>query len=272
MEDATEVNRAHWDAVAAVHGEGEDAYYDVDALGRGQSSLRAAELGALAAVGQVTGKDVLHVQCHLGFDSVSLARQGARVTGLDFSAASVAKARRIAEQCGVDVTFVEADSTAIPDSLHGRFDVAYATIGVLGWIEDVDAWMRSVASTLRPGGRLLLVELHPLFCMFASLDPLVADFPYAHAGPVVFDEPGTYAAPDAELAATRTVEFAHSVGEVVTGAARAGLRVDQLVEHLDSDFDPRGNVLVLEADDRYRLRLGGQPTPVLYTLIAARPD
>jgi 2-polyprenyl-3-methyl-5-hydroxy-6-metoxy-1,4-benzoquinol methylase len=271
VDDATALNRAHWDAVAAVHGEGDDTYYDVEALRRGESSLRAAERAALTTVGDLAGKDVLHVQCHLGFDSVSLARAGARVTGLDFSSASLDKARRIADQCGVDVSFVEGDSTAVPESLHGQFDVAYATIGVLGWIEDIDAWMRSVASTLRPGGRLVLVELHPLFCMFASLDPLVADFPYAYAGPVVFDEGGTYAAPDAQLAATRTVEFAHSVGEVVTSAVAAGLRVEQLVEHLDADFDPRGDVLTLEDEDRYRLRLGGRPGPVLYTLVAARP-
>ena len=89
---------------------------------------------------------------------------------------------------------------------------------------------------------------------------------------MVFDEAGTYAAPDAELAATRTVEFAHSVGEVVTAAVGARLSVEQLVEHLDTDFDPRGNVLAHEDDDdRYRLRLGGQPAPVLYTLVAVRP-
>jgi SAM-dependent methyltransferase len=269
--NATTVNRAHWDAVASVHGEGEDRYYDVDALRRGDSSLRAAETAAVLAVGDVAGKDVLHVQCHLGLDSVTLARRGARVTGLDFSPVSLAKAHEIAEQCGVDVSFVEGDSTAVPESLHGRFDVAYATIGVLCWIEDLDAWMRSVASTLRPGGRLLLVDLHPLFCMFATLEPLVADFPYAHTGAVVFDEPGTYAAPDAEVEATRTVEFAHSVGEVVTAAVRAGLRVEQLVEHLDADFDPRGSVLAHEDDGHFRLRLGGLPAPVLYTLIAQRP-
>src|SRR3954452_20908062 len=145
-----EVNRAHWDALAAVHGEGADGYYDVEALAAGADTLRAAEA---SAAGDVAGLDVLHVQCHLAFDAISLARRGARVTGVDFSPGSLAKARGLAERCGVGLELVEADSTALPPSLHGRFDLAYATIGVLSWIADVDAWMRSVAATLRPGGR-----------------------------------------------------------------------------------------------------------------------
>jgi SAM-dependent methyltransferase len=271
MSSSTDVNRAHWDALAQVHGQGSDHYYDVDALVAGHSSLGVAErAGVEAAVDTVDGKDVLHVQCHLGFDAVSLSRLGARVTGVDFSPASLAKARQVADRCGVEIAYVEADSTDLPPSLHGRFDLAYATIGVLGWIEDLDAWMRSVAATLRPGGRLLLVELHPLFGMFASLDPLVADFPYAFSGPVEFDEQGSYADADAELAASKSVEFAHALGEVVTAAVRAGLRVLSLVEHLESEFDPRGRVLPREPDGLHRMRLGGLPAPVLYTLVAER--
>lgn len=272
MSSHTEVNRAHWDSLASIHGEGADRYYDVDALAAGRSSLSELEQRALArALPTLAGAAVLHVQCHLGFDAVTLARAGARVTGVDFSPAALAKARRIAERCGVDIAYVEGDSTALPAELHRRFDLAYATIGILGWIGDVDAWMRSVGSTLRPGGRLLLMDLHPLFSMAASTDPFVADFPYAFAGPVEFDEPGSYAAADADVAATRTVEFAHSLGEIVTAAATAGLRVDALEEHLEVATDPRGRILQQEDDGAYRMRLGGLPAPVLYTLIATWP-
>lgn len=268
-DDVRDINRAHWDALA--HGEGTDAYYDVEALAAGRSSLgRAERAGVAAAVGDVSGKDVLHVQCHLGFDAVSLARAGARVTGVDFSPLALAKARRIAARCGVDVDYVEGDATDLSATLHGRFDLAYATVGVLGWIEDVDAWMSSVRATLRPDGRLLIVDLHPLFSMFASLDPLEADFPYAHTGPIEFDEQGSYAAEEAVLASSRSVEFAHSLGEIVTAAVQAGLRVDQLSEHLDSEFDPRGRLLEREGDGLFRMRLGGLPAPVLYTLVATR--
>jgi SAM-dependent methyltransferase len=265
--DPTALNRAHWDALAAVHGQ--DAFYDTEALIAGGDSLREHENAALrAAVGDVSGLDVLHLQCHLAFDAISLARRGARVTGADFSPQSLAKARAIADRCGVAVALVEADARALPASLHDRFDLVYATLGVLYWIDDVAAWMRSARAALRPGGRLVLVEIHPLYCMLASLEPPTADFPYANDGGRTFDEDGSYADPDAHVAATATIQYAHDLGEVVTAAAGAGLRVDALHEHLDSDVDPRGDLLPRDADGRHRLRLSGERLPVLYTLLA----
>ena len=266
-----EENRAHWDAMAAVHGEGGDAYYDVEALAAGTRGLLRAEDDAVElAVGDVAGKDVLHLQCHIGFDAVTLARRGARVVGADFSPASLEKARAVAERCGVEIEFVEADSQALPSSLHDRFDLVYATIGVVMWIADLDAWMRSVAAALRPGGRLVLVELHPFVNMVGSLSPLVLDFPYADAGPQRFDEDGSYADPDAKLGATVTVQHAHSVGEVVTAALGAGLRVEALREHLEVEHDPRGDLLAREDDGLLRLRIEGAALPVLFTLVASR--
>jgi SAM-dependent methyltransferase len=269
-DDPIEVNLAHWEDMAAVHGEGRDAYYDVDALVAGRSTLGKAEEDAVAlAIGDVAGRDVLHLQCHLGFDAVSLARRGARVVGADFSPTALAKARAIAERCGVEVEYVEADSTALPPELHDRFDLVYATIGVIGWIHDLEAWMRSVASVLRPGGRLALVDLHPVYDTVGSLDPLKLDYPYS--GRAEMDEPGSYADPGAAVGATRTIERAWSLGEVVTAALAAGLRIDALREHLETDYDPRGGFLPRDEDGWYRLRIDGVELPVLFTLVAARP-
>jgi SAM-dependent methyltransferase len=263
-------NRAHWDALAAVHGQ--DAYYDTEALVGGADSLTELEAAAVRdAVGEVAGLDVLHLQCHIGFDSISLARRGARVTGADFSPASLAKARELAARCEVPVEFVEANAAALPAELHGRFDLVYATVGVICWIEELAAWMRSAHAALRPGGRLVLVDIHPLFNMVGQLDPLVLDFPYAFDGPRRFDEPGSYADGGADVAATVEVVYAHSLGEVVSEAVAAGLRVDALEEHLDLDYDPRGEMLTREEDGRMRLRVGGETLPVLFTLRATRP-
>src|SRR6201995_3786771 len=135
-DQARELNRTRWNALAEIHGQ--DAYYDSEALVAGADSLTPEED---AAVGEVRGLDVLHVQCHIGFDTISLARRGGRVTGLDFSAAALAKASTIAQRCGATIEWVQADSTAIAPSLAGRFDLAYATIGVLCWIADIGAWM-----------------------------------------------------------------------------------------------------------------------------------
>src|SRR3954464_1680425 len=189
---ARRLNRAYWDSLAAVHGA--DAVYDDEALLAGADTLGEAEAaGVREAVGAVAGLDVLHVQCHIGHDTISLARRGARVTGVDFSPAWLVKARELARRSGTGIDFVEADSTALPVELHNRFDLAYATIGVVCWIGDIEAWMRSVAAVLRPGGRLLLVDAPPLLGMLESVAPLVADMPYADDGGRRFDADGSYA-------------------------------------------------------------------------------
>jgi SAM-dependent methyltransferase len=267
---ARRINRAHWDALASAHGQ--DAYYDTEALVGGADTLRESEVAGLReAVGAVAGLDVLHLQCHIGFDSISLARRGARVVGADFSPGSLEKARALARRCEVEIDFVEADSTALPVELHNRFDLVYATIGVIGWIDDLGAWMRSATAALRGGGRLLLVEIHPLFTMVTSTDPFRVDFPYANDGARTFDEPGSYAGADLDVAATATVEYGHSLAEVVNEALAAGLRIQRLDEYLDADFDPRGGRLAREDDGRYRLRVDGEPLPVLFALVAAKP-
>jgi SAM-dependent methyltransferase len=264
--DDLSTNRAHWDALARVHGQ--DAIYDTEALIAGEDLLGDVES---AAVGDVNGLDVLHLQSHIAFDSICLARRGARVTCVDFSAESLARAGHLADRCGVTLTLVEADAMALPDSLDGRFDLVYAAMGVLSWIRDLDAWFAGAFRALRPGGRFALAEFHPLFMTVASVEPLELDFPYAFDGGRKFDEPGSYADAAAPVDATATVEYGHSLGEIVTAAVRAGLRVDGLEEHLDAAVDGRGDVLAREADGRYRLRIGGEPLPVLFTLLAGRP-
>ena len=267
---ARRINRAHWDSLAAAHGQ--DGYYDTEALVAGQDSLGMVEAaGVREAVGAVAGLDVLHLQCHIGFDSISLARRGARVVGADFSPASLEKARALARRCEVDVEFVEAEATDLPAELHNRFDLVYATIGVISWIADLRAWMGSAAAALRGGGRLLLVDIHPLFCMVDGIDPLRFDFPYAFDGPRSFEDEGSYAGADLQVAATANVCYAHSLAEVVNSALAAGLRIERLDEHLESDFDPRGEVLARDDDGLFRLRAGGELLPVLFTLVAAKP-
>ena len=190
------------------------------------------------AVGEVAGLDVLHLQCHIGFDSISLARRGARVTGADFSPASLAKARDLAARAGVEVEFVEADATALPRELHGRFDLVYATMGVICWIEDLGAWMRSVHAALRPGGRLVLVEIHPLYNMIGAREPLDARLPLRRRRPAplrgagLLRERGARTSPSRPRSSTptrsaRSVTAAVGAGPARRRAARAprhGLR------------------------------------------------
>jgi len=275
-----DANHDHWEKLARFHGTGDDDYYDLDLLRAGGSLMGEEELEAIAAATSgrgLAGAAVLHLQCHIGCDSISMAREGATVTAVDFSRSALDRLEVLAKECGVAIATVEADATQLPLELAGRFDYVYASIGVLCWIDDLDAWMAGVARSLREGGALILVELHPLVTMVESLDPLVVDFPYAFDGPRVYTGTGTYANRDADIEWT-TVQYAHSIGEVVTAAVRVGLRCELLVEHTSGTFN-MGQFEEPEDDGRYRLRLGegaareggrepACPMPVLFTLIA----
>lgn len=269
------MNLAWWQAAARVHRQATEGYYDPAPLLDGHGALTGPEEQALsfACPGGVEGLEVLHMQCHLALDGIRLARRGARVTGLDFSSEALAGAADLARRCGVELALVQADATSLPAALHGRFDLVWATVGVISWHQDLRAWMRSAAAALRPGGRLVLHELHPLYTMPASIEPFVVDFPYSGGSGHAYEESGTYASPQAELEASVSVSFAHGLGEIVNAAVDSGLRVERLDEHLEAEFDPRGQLLTVEADGRFRWRPGGPgtfPAPLLFTLVASR--
>jgi SAM-dependent methyltransferase len=277
-------NLGHWEDLAAFHGTGNDSYYDIPALVSGEMSLRTVEADAVAIATRGLGVDgmaIAHVQSHIGIDSIHLARLGARVTAFDFSPTALERLRELAGLCGVEVRTVLADSQEIASpafaECHGTFDVVYATIGVVSWIADLGAWMRGAAALLKPGGRLVLLELHPLVCMPETVDPLVMDFPYANTGLRHYEGTGSYANPEADL--TWSIDqFGWSIGETVNTAIDAGLSIVRLIEHVEAPFDPRGDILVQEEDGMFRLRIGtgadgapAEPLPVLFTLVAERP-
>ena len=272
----------HWERLAALHGTGEDRYYRLDDLVAGGSLMGDAEtaaLGRATAGAGLAGRDVMHLQCHIGCDTITMARAGARVTGVDFSATALARLRELATRCGVSVSTLEADAAALPHDVDSSFDLVYATVGVLCWIDDLDAWMSGVARALRPTGTLVLVEMHPILQMIDTIEPLDFDFPYQFDGPHQFSGVGSYANRDADVTWTTTV-FAHGLAEVITAATGAGLVMTFIEEHLSMSFNPVDMSQPLEPDGRFRLRLGRSPTPsgrlpeplpVLYTLIATKP-
>ncbi|WP_037852235.1 class I SAM-dependent methyltransferase [Streptomyces sp. NRRL S-1824] len=269
LDDEIAANRALWDARARAHGTTpNDKYYDVDSFLAGRQTLYGIEL---ELAGDVTGQDVLHLQCHFGMDTLNWARLGARVTGVDFSSTAIVRARELAERAGLTADFVEADTQNLPSDLADRFDLVIATYGVMCWIGDLDAWMHGAAMALRPGGRLVLVDLHPAFQTLASYEPLVADWPYGGGQPQREAVTGTYADPDLPMASQEVVQYPHSVGEIVTAAAGAGLIVDRLGEHTEADFNGR-RILPKGPDGNYRFPFGDTYLPILYSLRAVSPQ
>lgn len=276
MDEMLEANRRLWDEWTAVHA-GENEMYDLEAFKRGGIQIRPWEI---EDVGEIAGKDLLHLQCHFGMDTLSWARLGARVTGADFSPAAIDLARRTAEEIGVDARFVLSDLYDLPANLEGDFDVVYTSRGVLGWLRDVPRWAEIAASFVRPGGFLYVHEGHPLSSAMADEDELepgdprdhpVFRFPYFESDePMKLPVQGSYADPGADVAEPFTYEWSHSLGEIVTSVARAGLRIDLLREEPFLSW-PRG-ILVEGEDGEWRLPAGYPATlPLMFTLKASKP-
>lgn len=261
-------NRALWDHLAEFHGtDPEDRSYDVQSFLRGGQTLRGIER---ELAGDVAGKDLLHLHCHFGMDTLNWARLGAHVTGVDFSSKAIARARTLADQAALAADFVEADTQCLPASLAGRFDLVVATYGVLSWIGDLGAWMGGAVTALRPGGRLVLVDLHPVFQTVLTYDPFVADWPYGGGLPQYDAMTGTYAHGEASFEPKKTTQYPYSLGEIVTAAASAGLVVQHLGEHTETETDGR-HILPQGPDGLYRFPFSDTYLPVLYSLSAVLP-
>ncbi len=265
MEDWLRTNRALWDERVPIHVASE--FYDVEAFLAGASALRPFELDE---VGDVDGLTLVHPQCHFGLDTLSWARRGAHVTGLDFSHPAILAARELANRAGLRAEFVHANVYDAVRALEGRrFDIVYTGIGAIVWLPDVDRWASTMADLLVPGGRLYLAEFHPITEVFGEHDLTVTES-YFNRGPKVYDEPGTYADLSAETTNNRSVEWQHSIGEVVSAIAGAGLRIEFLHEH-EFTLTPRWPFLERGEDHTYRMPPNLGALPLMYSLRARSP-
>jgi SAM-dependent methyltransferase len=243
----------------------DSAFYDIESFKRGRSSLRPLEREEL---GDVAGRSLLHLQCHFGMDTLSWARLGARVTGVDFSEAAITQARALAVELGIEANFVCASVYNLPDVLDGQFDIVVSTYGVLGWLPDLDGWARVVAHFLRPGGTFCLVEIHPLIGLFDDVDgELKLTGSLFDSGPFETESVETYA-DGLALPSHPEHNWTWPISKTVTALSSAGLRIERLRE-LPVDVRQRLPSMV-QGDDGY-WRLPGDPLPLLFTCVATRP-
>jgi SAM-dependent methyltransferase len=257
-------NLARWEEAVPLHAASD--FYDLTGFRAGRDDIRPFELVEL---GSVAGLDLLHLQCHLGTDTLSWARHGARVVGLDFSPAAIEAATQLAVDCGIDAEFVCADVYDARAALADRsFDIVYTGIGALGWLPDLDEWARVVGGLLRPGGVLYLVEIHPI--VFGVLgDGRTLRHDIFEAEYVRWDEKGgTYAAPDATLVNRVTCERMHALSDVISAVLTAGLCVELF--HEQSYTNAPWPWTVKGDDGLYRLPEGWPNYPLTYSLLARR--
>jgi SAM-dependent methyltransferase len=273
VEDYRDVNRANWDDRVAAHAASPD--YAVARFAEDPSFLSEVVSFDLPRLGDIAGLEAVHLQCHIGTDTVSLARLGARMTGLDFSAPALEQGRRLAEAVGVEVEFVESDLYGAPDVLgRERFDLVYTGIGAICWLPDIRRWAEVVASVLRPGGRLFMREGHPVLWSLAEPRPdglLVLDFPYfEQEEPSVWDEGGTYVETDHVFTHNVTHEWNHGLGEIVTALFEAGLELTALEEHDSVPWDAMPGQMTPIGGGEFRLSDRAERLPHSYTLQARR--
>ncbi|WP_282819501.1 class I SAM-dependent methyltransferase [Curtobacterium flaccumfaciens] len=269
---ARATNRANWDDRVPIH----EGAYAIDALADPghRSDVVREDLPALMPWlpnGSLAGLDVCHLQCHIGTDTVSLAREGARLTGVDFSPAALTSAAGLASRLGLDVTWVETDVLDARAAVTGDFDVVYTSIGTICWLPDLDRWAAQVAGLLRPGGVFFIRDGHPaLYALDEDADELVTRYRYFPDGTAQqWDDASTYAG-DGTVANTRTFEWPHPLSEIVNALLGAGLRLRRLDEGRTLPW--RFSSRMVETDtgswawpehDRDRM-------PTTYTIVATR--
>jgi len=273
MDDYLEVNRLNWDERAAVHAA--SAEYGFDRYVTDPGHLSDVVRFDRPLLGDVTGLTGIHLQCHIGTDTLSLARLGARMTGLDFSAPALAVARQLAADTGTTIDYVEAELYGAVEALGSeRFDLVYTGIGALCWLPSIARWAAVVAGLVRPGGRLFIREGHPM--LWTMDDPradglLVVRYPYFEVpGGTHFHEEVTYVDHDEPLASPATIQFNHGLGEIVTALAAAGMHLTMLVEHDSVPWNPLGDLMEVGPDEEWRLREGRERLALTYTLQAIK--
>jgi SAM-dependent methyltransferase len=241
-------NLRAWEECVPIHAASNS--YGFDRLIGDPSALSRVVEFDVPRLGDLTGLDVVHLQCHIGTDTISLARLGGRVTGLDFSPSALATAADLARRCGVHVDFVESELYGAPDMLPAHaFDLVYTGVGALCWLPDITRWAQVVAHLLRPGGRLYLREGHPVLWSLddETDDRFVLRYPYfERAEPDRMESDQTYVDGDYTLTERVTYEWNHGLGEVVTAVLDAGMVLDRLVEHRECEWKALPKMVPIE--------------------------
>jgi len=273
MNAAMDGNRRNWDERVPIHAA--SRFYDVDGFKAGRSSLMSIELDEMD---DVRGKSLLHLQCHFGMDTISWARMGAKVTGVDFSEAAIDLARSLSDELDIPARFVASNIYDLPVALDepGQFDIVFTSYGVLGWLPDMPGWASVVAHFLKSGGTFYIVDGHPAKNIFDDEGDggLRVRYPYfGSSEPTVYEPDGgesyTYTDGVTPLE-TAAYEWNHSLGEIVSSLAAAGLTIEFLHEFPFSGW--RALPGMVRGDDGWwRLPEHNDSVPHLYSIKAHKP-
>ena len=266
MDNYLKGNRELWNELTHIH-ENSD-FYDVKRFKANKSTLKPIEL---AEVGEVSDRSLLHLQCHFGMDTLSWARAGANVTGVDFSDKANALAQSLSRDLNINANFICSDIFDLPQKLTGNFDIVFTSYGVLCWLPDLKRWAEIINHFLKPAGFFYIVEGHPIMNVFHNsrgVTELKVSQSYFHKpSPIKWDPEGDYADKNAAVVHP-SYEWTHSLGDIINALINAGLRIDFLHEFPISayqccDYAQKG------IDGWWHIE--GDRVPMLFSIKATKP-
>jgi SAM-dependent methyltransferase len=259
-------NLDRWNELTPIHAR--SAFYDVESFKAGKSTLRPIEVEELP---DVCGKSLLHLQCHFGLDTLSWARRGARVTGVDFSSDAIALARSLSMELGINAAFICSDVYDLPAALSSTFDIVFTSYGAICWLPDLKRWAEVIAHFLKPGGIFYMVEIHPFANVFDDR-PGVADlkvaYSYFDAGPIKEQPVGTYADRTVPVRNSLCYVWQHQLGEILNQLIGVGLAIEFVHEF---PFGVCATMPFMQecADGWWRLKDEESKIPLLFSLKAS---
>lgn len=267
MDKHTEQNLRHWNEVTPIHAK--SRFYDVKGFKAGRCTLMSVEREEL---GDVKGKTLLHLQCHFGMDTMSWARLGAKVTGVDFSDKAIELAKSLSKELGIEAEFLCCNIYELPRVLKGEYDIVFTSYGILCWLPDLKKWAQIITHFLKPGGTFYIIEGHPFNTVFENeryTKELKVRYSYFHSSePTKWEPDGTYADKDAKVT-NPSYEWTHPLSNIINALISAGLQIEFLHEfpYWCEDHFP---FMEKGQDGWWRLKGGKETIPLMFSLKATK--
>lgn len=256
------INKQSWNRKTSVHVKSE--FYDLEGFLRGNNSLNEIELNLL---GDIHGKTLLHLQCHFGQDSISLSRLGAKVTGVDFSDKAIDVANQLLEKTKNHIEFICCDIYDLPNYLDKKFDIVFTSYGTIGWLPDLARWGKVISTFLKPNGRLVFAEFHPVVWMFDDQFDKI-EYNYFNTGPIVEVESGTYADRNADIK-QENISWNHSISEVLNNLIKNGIEISSFEEYDYSPYNCFNETIKIEPN-KYRIKHLDNKIPMVYSVVGKK--
>ena len=252
------LNKNAWNNKTEVHIASD--FYDMKGFIEGKSSLNSIELELLS---DISNKKILHLQCHFGQDTMTFARMGAQATGIDFSEKAIEKATEFSKQLNLDTTFICCDIYEAPKCLNEQFDIVFTSYGTIGWFPDLDKWAKVVSHFLKPGGKFIMADFHPVVWMYDN-DFKEVFYSYFNIEQIVEDESGTYADRYSEIEA-KTITWNHPISEILNALITNGIELNSFNEYDYSPYNCFNNTEEFEPN-KFRIKTFGNKIPMVYSI------